>query len=541
MTDAIHYTKEVAKGSLWSLAGSAVFYFISFFYVILIARAMSQDDLGLFFLAMSVVSAGAILDNLGLSSAIARYIPYFEGKGETGKIRSLLKMSYSVATATSLLLLLILWVFSDFIASIFQNPPLGHTIRMLSAFLLLSNILNLNVAYLRGRADIRSMQLSSTTQNFLKLTLTAAFFWLFGATVAALIAAFLLSLFFSILFSFVFVKKDMEGLLKDKSSIPLSEIIKEILPFGLMVSFVHSLGAIFISANRLLLGYLIDPSESTQVIAIYTVAATLSAVIMALPTSIGSIFLPLMSRLYGKGELDKMRSVTETAQRWSLFITIPAGLIMILFSGDILATVYGDAYRAGGTVMSILTFGFLVGMVSYMLSLTLIAMRLVMVQLKIVLVSGIANVIMSIILIPLIGMTGSAVGSVVGFFFTVLLLNRYAGKHFGFRMPPAVFKLGVAGLISLAIVSLLSPYSYVLISFFPDVNGGDLYLSKLVFLSYLAALAMLSLAIFMTISLMLKCFRKEDIVLIRKAMHKANMPTFAINVMEKVASYGISP
>ena len=136
MTDDIsQYSKEVAKGSIWSLAGNVSFYLISFFYVILIARSVSQDDLGLFFLAMSVVSLGAMLDNMGLGGALTRYDPFYEGKNEKSKIKSLLKMSYIVVTITALILLAIIWVSADFIGDIYQNERLPEVIRLLSVYL----------------------------------------------------------------------------------------------------------------------------------------------------------------------------------------------------------------------------------------------------------------------------------------------------------------------------------------------------------------------------------------------------------------------
>lgn len=535
MKDDIHYSKEVAKGSLWGLAGSAVFYLASFFYVVLIARAVSQDDIGTFFLALSVVSAGAILDNLGLSSAISRYIPYFEGKGEQGKIRSLLKVSYGIVTILSLLLFAVLWLLSDMIGAIYQNMALAEAIRMLSAFLLFSNILNMNVAYLRGRADIKRMQLSANSQNFLKLALTAIFFIAFGPTIWAMIGAFILSFVLSVFVSSFFVVGDMRGIQVGGADLPAMEVMMEILPFGIMVGLVQSLGAIFISANRLILGYLVDPAQSAQVIAIYTFAATLAAVIMAFPTSIGHIFMPMMARLYGEGKLDRMRAVTETAQRWSLFIMIPVGLVMVAFSGDILAVVYGESYRSGGLVMSILTIGFLLSGISFMLSLTLIAMRLVTVQLKIVLASGLLNVLGTILLIPVLGMEGSAIASLIGFSSSVLLLSRYANRHFGFRMPSAVYKLSLAGSISFAIMLALGPLAGGIL---PSADGS--YISRIISLVFLGLLSAFSMGMFALISLMLRCFKPEDRTLLARAMRKAGAPDGIISLMERISSYGIS-
>jgi O-antigen/teichoic acid export membrane protein len=110
MEEVTTYTKEIAKGSFWSLIGNVSTNFISFFYVILIARAVSQDDLGLFYLSLSVVTFMSVFTNLGVSNSLARYVPYFEGKNEPGKIKILLKSGYVIVTILAVLIMILLWM-----------------------------------------------------------------------------------------------------------------------------------------------------------------------------------------------------------------------------------------------------------------------------------------------------------------------------------------------------------------------------------------------------------------------------------------------
>ncbi len=541
MDDTSHYSKEVAKGSLWSMAGSVVFYISSFFYVILIAHALSQNDIGLFFLALSVVSLGATFDNFGIGTALSRYVPFFEGKNEKGKIKSLLKLSYLVVTSSSVIFMIIFWFLADFIASIYSNPDLAGTIQMLSIFFLFSNIFNINISYLRGRTNIRAMQYSANLQNLSKLILTAILFYFYEASLLTLIAAFLSSYVVSIILSSFFVIRDTFTLPKTETSFSLSNFMSEIIPFGLMLSLIHSVGTIFSSANRMLLGYMVDPLEATQVIAIYAVAYTLANVLMALPKSIGDIFLPIISRLYGKKELEKICSITTTAQRWSLFMTIPFGVIMILFSGDILSLMYGESYRAGELVMSILTLGILFSVVSYVFSLSLAAMKLVKIQLLIALVSGAINLASSAIFIMMFGMVGSAVGTFVGFVISILMLSYYAKKYFNFKFSSKVLKLAISGILVMVIMLLIRPHLLSFFGIFPETEalGLELYLSKIILMGYMVVLASISMFFFLIFALVLKCVSQEDVSLLGQAMMKAGMPRPLVKFTKGLASYGI--
>ncbi|MFA5091314.1 MAG: flippase [Candidatus Paceibacterota bacterium] len=534
------YSKAVAKGSMWSLAGSGVFYSISFIYNIIVARAVGQDDLGLFFLALSVASMSAVFDDLGLASALARYVPFFEGKSEKGKIRALIGLAQKLVTASALITVAALWLGADAISAIYQKPSLAEPLRLLSAFLLFSNLFSVNTAFIRGRADIRAVQMLSAFQNSLKLVLTIALFQLYGASALTLAGAFFLSFIPPTLLSFHIVRKKSADL-PASDAISTSQMAKEILPFGLMLSLASSLSMVILSASRLLLGYLGDPSTSTQMVAMYSVSATLAAVLLTLPASIGSIFLPIMSKLFGKNDFAQMRIVTETAQRWSLFISIPFALVMMVFSQDLLTLLYGDSYRPAGLVLSILAFGMVLRVLTYMLYMTLAAMQLVSVQLKMLMISGAVNLAACILLIPQFGMVGAAAAAVCGFAVNAILSGYYSHKHFRFVLPPEVWKLALAALATLAIITLLSPGASHLPSFFNGMLGTDapFYVTKAVYLAFIALLVSFTIPLFAGIALTLKCFRKEDVAMMNKALVKMRLPHRLVSIAVGVASYGI--
>ena len=52
--EASAHSKEVAKGAFWSLAGQAGIRLVGFFYLVVLARMASQDDVGTFYLALSI-------------------------------------------------------------------------------------------------------------------------------------------------------------------------------------------------------------------------------------------------------------------------------------------------------------------------------------------------------------------------------------------------------------------------------------------------------------------------------------------------------
>jgi hypothetical protein len=79
-----------------------------------------------------------------------------------------------------------------------------------------------------------------------------------------------------------------------------------------------------------------------------------------------------------------------------------------------------------------------------------------------------------------------------------------------------------------------------LFSLVPDSDFGfaivrDLKLSSLLFLAVVAAAG---ISLFVLASILLHCFRKEDIVLMRKILMKIGAPGLLVSLVEKIASSG---
>ncbi|MBU0532288.1 flippase [Candidatus Micrarchaeota archaeon] len=539
--DLSQYSKEVAKGSFWGLLGQLFFKFISFFYVILIARMASQDDIGLFYLAMGILGMATVFSHLGFPASLTRYIPYFEGRKEKGKMLHMLKLSYLVSTVLGIILSIVVWFSADLVGAIYQNALLPEAVRFFSVFILLSNLYNVNLRYIQGRADIKSMQFIQNVENISKLLFTFLFFYFYGPSVFALIGGYMASFIFATFISFPIVRKQTLDLKSDEG-IPQNQLLKEIFPFGIMLTLLSSFSIIIGASDKLLLGYLTDPSQAIELVAVYSIATTLATVLLIFPASIGTIFLPVLSRIAGKNDLSEICKVTETSQRWTMFITIPIAIVLLAFSADMLSVLYGASYRPGALAMSIFTIGLLFNTAFTMLSLTLSAMKLVKIQLKISVLVAIVNVLLNIFLIPYYGMEGAATASFLSLFLMFLLLCHYSKKFFNFTMPFAIYKMFVAGIISFLIVFAIQPTASSLLGYIPEFEGDGIvtYIPKLIYLSYLGILVSISMALFIAFSLLTKCFEKEDIILMKKVLKRAKIPHFIINIAENLASRGLT-
>jgi O-antigen/teichoic acid export membrane protein len=539
--EAPQHARKVAEGSFWSLAGNVTFNLISFFYIVLVARVVSQNDLGLFYLSLSVISLIGILDDLALASALLRYVPFFEARNEKGKIRDLLRACTITVTLSAVVLMGLLWWQADLLGRFYHNPLLPDSIRMLTALLILNNLLKLNTSYLQSRSDIQSQQASNNAQNLLKLVFSLVLIQVYGPSFFALAAALLAATLGATILSFAFVSRRTADLPREGGgSISVSSFFMEIVPFGLMLSTVQSASAILSSASVILMGYLLNPSQATGIIAIYSVVAAFAGAIMMLPNSIGSIFLPVISHLFGMNDVAHMRAATATAQRWCIIITIPVIVVLMAFPQEIIQALYGNAYAAGAPVLALFALGMFISSLTLMPSLSIAAMRLVKLDLKIVLAAGIVSIALSILLIPQFGMVGCAFSFLFGSALGAVAYHHYASKLFGYAIPPEAYRLVSAGIMVFILFFVFRQVASTTFPWLVGLDGVEGGVRSVLDLIFLGALTCVSFALFGYLSLLLRCFRKEDVALTTQAMRKIRMPQGIIAAVGALLSQGVA-
>jgi len=535
------HSHEVAWGSFWGLAGTLAFKLVSFAYAIYVARAFSQENVGLFYLSLSVIALVGFWRNLGLPSAISRYVPFFEAKNQGGKILSLLKISFAANAILGVLLFVIIFLLADPIGAIYQSPGLSDGLRMLAAYVLFENLFGVSNSYLQGRRNIKASQFLSNVQNVVKLALTVVLFTFFGATLFTLSAAFILAYVVVFLISIPMVLRSMSGAPSSGGGMSTSEIMHDIIPFGITLTIVQTFWVLISSTDRALLGYFGNPATSIEVVAVYSIASQLALTIMVFPGAMGSIFLPVISRLAGKEEYGTMLKVIQTSQRWILFVTIPIALATMAFAGEMLSVFYGSSYRSGANAMSIFILGLLFSTIVYPISLALAGMRLVRLELYVAIVCAVVNVALNILLIPHFGMEGASAASAAAFLLSAWMFERYGRQYLSYRTPSGIYKLFAAGAIAFAAIMLLKPVAAALATGIPAIGEGDmaLYAYKFSYLALLGVMGCIGLAIFGMVALMLRTFKREDIDLLHSAAGKARIPPKLISFAGKIALLGV--
>lgn len=523
-------TAALASGTLWQNAGNIAMKLVSFVYTVLVARLVSQEEVGLFYFALSLVGIITIFADFGLSQTVQRYVPYYLGKGERMAASRVLALSVLLSTALLLAVTVIAFFAAPSLAGVFNNPGLGPVLAFLAIYLCINQCFNIASSVLVALKQMRERSIGANLQNLLKLAFTIALVAVLGPNARALAAAFMLSFIAGAFYLLWALRTALRRLDLPPPSgfgwcVPM---LADILPFGLTMVSISMFGVFIGYTDRVLLGYLLPLGANVQ-IAIYSFAINLASLAGLFAASITIILLPVASGLISHPDATRIHKAARTSMRWMLFSALPLAAFLAAFSAPLLRVVYGAAYEPGALSLSIFTIGtvfFLLGTVQGTL---IAAHRLVRLELKAFMAGAAVNIILNLLLIPRFGINGSAFAGLVCFAVIAWVNQHYAARRFGFSIPSSVWKNLLAGaLVGLLLFALeQASYGYVVGFHLFTVPGSSVAAGVMDKAASAALLSVFfcigSLAYLVLLNLM-RLFEREDRRVFEKIAAKAGLP-----------------
>ena len=122
----------------------------------LLARLLTPQDLGAYFLAYSVVLVGALLGALGLGQAVVKLVAESVGLNLPGRVRSVIRITLGAGTLGSIGIGFIYLLYGDSLAEhVFDAPALAAVTGLVAGWIVVTTIQGLLAEIFRGFHDIR--------------------------------------------------------------------------------------------------------------------------------------------------------------------------------------------------------------------------------------------------------------------------------------------------------------------------------------------------------------------------------------------------
>jgi len=396
-------------GAAWAFVGKIIGVGSALIVNAILARMLTAEEMGAYFLTASIAMFAAILGSFGLRQTVVRLIAESLVRQQAGRARDTVRIVFLIAATGALLVGSAYYLFAGawLARDVFQMPVLivaGGLTALWIAILTFQTPLS---EIFRGLHDIRlAVFLDGILTNAL-LAIVVAFFLFIGfkldytgAVLVTMLAA-AVSLFFGLLQLW-----RRRSVFRGEGVIGAGEVIRISVPL-----FIANLGNYSINQFSL---WIVGANLEANDVALYGAAWRLVN-LLAMPLMLMNMTVnPVIAELH---TTRANRSLQNALRGTATLAALPAFLVLVVymgFSADVLELVYGTTYRSGSTVLLILSIGMLAnvwtGSCSQVLAMTGHQRHLM----TITAVTGVASVIVAIFAVQVWGLIGVAAAVALG-------------------------------------------------------------------------------------------------------------------------------
>ena len=238
--------------------------------------------------------------------------------------------------------------------------------------------------------------------------------------------------------------------------------LKNLSGFSFWIFLTASGSLVFCYADTILIGFFMSNAE----VGIYRTAFQLTSVATFATLAFHTVLYPKISNWGTKGQITEIESSLARAWTYSLFLAIPTCVGGWILGEKLLYFLYGASFVAGAPALFFLLLVQVVNVFMFLGTMSLTALNRPKDAFWITVIAAIANILLDLALIPLIGITGAAVATLIAMTLNAIgalfLLSRIISVKFEYKAIKNI--LCAAGLmgILLVLINFLLPLTHVI-------------------------------------------------------------------------------
>jgi len=330
--------KTTTRGSLILLLGQISSTLILAAGMLLVARFLGPVKFGSFNKAQSVVHIGVLLMNLGVQPAMVKYLAQFRYEEKDGYLRVFIESGILIITSVSILMTLIVYFSSGYIANeIFNEPEQEIYIKYLSIGILCTAFSNIAQGITVGyeRMELRSS--ISVIYSFVKSLVSPVLVYIGLGTLGAILGH-ISPLLLSGAIGFLFIVMIYRNQKPVERSISHLDAVKMILTYGFPLYLSSLLGGILPQLYTTLLGVW----ETNEKIGNYSVALNFSVLLSFVTLPISTTIFPLFSKL--EKNQNELEFLYKNAVKYSTLLGYPIIFTIVALADQIIAVLFRANY-----------------------------------------------------------------------------------------------------------------------------------------------------------------------------------------------------
>jgi len=403
--------QKLLRGGAWAFAGKVAAALTGLAVNALLARLLTPEEMGAYFLTFSLVSVAAIVAQLGLTQTIVRLVAESMGTDRVARARLAVRWTMLLTVVGTLIVGCILtfgggaWIAER----LFHSATMSNVMGLAAVWMVVLAFQQLMAEIYRGFHDIRLATIfSGLITGILSMGFFLVLWWFQGhSDLHRVLQLTLVAGGSSVALSSLFLWKKLRDLpLGPDHEISVSEILSISWPLWVSNLMVF----VILQADIWLVGFFL----SEESVALYGAALRIVTLLMITSTIVYAVMPPIIAEMKAKNNLRELQAILTSSALGNGLIVLPVFLCFILYAAPVLGLVYGEYYAQGNWVLSILAIGMFFNVLTGMRGSVLMLTGYEKVQMKISVIGGTFNILFCSIGALNMGINGVAIGAMTG-------------------------------------------------------------------------------------------------------------------------------
>ena len=435
MTSYKKFTKDVGLAGIAQIIGALK----GLILLPILTKTLGAELYGIWAQILVTISLLMPLALLQLEYAMTRFLTAEEDKTKINK--GISSIFVTVVLTASLISFLIFILAEPLAVAVFGGADAAYFVRI-SAFLIL--LTTLDTIILRYFISFRQMKrysgfmiLQAIGEVLLISYLVLSGYGLFGAIISLLLVR-----AFIFIIGFLLVKSEVV------LTTPSLAVIKPYLAFSLpLIPFTLSYWMINIG-DRYVIGYFMG----ADAVGIYSASYTMGGVVGFFFSPIVLVLLPAITDLYENNKIQELKNHLKYSFKFFMMLAIPSLFGLSILSQSLLKTLTTPEFISGYAIIPIVGLGVILFNSSNLFSDVLMLFKRTKVLSIVFGFSASINLVMNTILVPIIGISGAAIATLITFAVHSLILGFIGFKILSFDLnlkfiAKSVFSSVIMGLV----------------------------------------------------------------------------------------------
>ena len=442
--------KDTGKDALRYIPARVVPAMVNFIGLLVFTHIFSAEDYGNYFIILATISVMSIIGSSWVTNSVIRFYPEFKLKHDLDRFFTNIIFAFIICNSV----ILPLYVFGFFLFKTQISQTLIPFFR-LSIFAYLSSAMYLVFLHFL-RASLQSIAFStyeilSSVGKFV-VALGLVFFFKMGA-ISLLWGVLLMSIILSVLIS-----KKFSLTKRLKTELFSKEICKKFWRYGFPLAFSSLSAWVLVLSDRYILQYF----RAAKEVGIYSVSFS------AVDRSIGMLYAVLMLAAFPiiistweeKGKEITQQLIKELS-RYFFILCIPVFVGLSILSKDIFILFMGENFVESFRLVPLFAFcSLIMGLFQYVGKGFDIYKKTLLLAL-IFLISGLINVGLNILFIPVYGYMGAGIAKTISYIVLLVLCVKIVYRIMAWRAPlislsRIVFSAALMGVFLILVKKFLS-------------------------------------------------------------------------------------